>query len=135
MIPDITKSQTIEQVSFSPVDPSIVVVTGIKFYRYIKLDGPTMKALPIVITKREAEAHYSDNYTCHTWLNDGRFIICNDHGQIFLLDSQGEYKGVTVSDPRKDFFPIHSVTTFSGVTAENTAGPAAAQGKAGGAGK
>lgn len=43
IIPDFTKNQTIEQVSFSPVDPSVVVVTGIKFYRYIKLDGATMK--------------------------------------------------------------------------------------------
>ena len=135
MIPDITKNQTIEQVSFSPNDQNVVVVTGVKFYRYIKLEGPVLKPLPIVITKREAEAHYSDNYTCHTWLADGRFIICNDHGQIFLLGADGEYKGFTVSDPRKEFFPIHSVTTFNGVTAENTGGPAAAQGKTGGAGK
>ena len=28
LLPDITKSQTIEQVSFSPVDPSVIVVTG-----------------------------------------------------------------------------------------------------------
>jgi len=55
IIPDITKGQTIDQVSFSTVDPSVVVVTGIKFYRFIKLDGTTMKIQPIFINKREAE--------------------------------------------------------------------------------
>ena len=54
LMPD-PRSQTIEQVSFSTVDPSVVIVTGIKFYRYIKCEGPTMKPLPIVINKREAE--------------------------------------------------------------------------------
>lgn len=85
--------QTIEQVSFSNTDPSVVVVTGQDFYRYLKLDGPTLKALPIGISKRDNEQHFSVNYTCHAWLNDGRFVICNDHGQILLLDAQGEYKG------------------------------------------
>ena len=32
-----------------------------------------------------------------------------------LLESTGEYKGITVSDPRKDSFPITAITTFSGV--------------------
>ena len=42
---------------------------------------------------------------------------------------------MTISDPRKDFFPIHSVTTFSGVTVESAGGAAAVPGKSGGAGK
>ena len=33
-----------------------------------------------------------------------------------LLDQYGEYKGITVSDPRKESFPITAVTTFSGMT-------------------
>mmetsp|Transcript_27453 Transcript_27453/g.34115 ORF Transcript_27453/g.34115 Transcript_27453/m.34115 type:complete len:90 (+) Transcript_27453:140-409(+) len=49
-----------------------------------------------------------------------------------LLDSQGEYKGVTVSDPRKDPFPIMAITTFSGIMAD-AGGAVAAQGKAQGA--
>jgi hypothetical protein len=104
------------------------VVTGIEFYRYLKLDGPNLKALPIVIHRRENDSHFSNNYTCHAWLNDGRFIICNDHGQIMLLDSQGEYKGVTISDPRKESFPIWAVSTFSGVSQDGAGGAAAAQG-------
>ena len=52
-----------------------------------------------------------------------------------MLDSGGEYKGFTISDPRKEFFPIHSVTTFSGQPMEGAGGPATAQGKPSGAGK
>lgn len=67
------------------------------------------------MNRRENDAHFSNNYTAHTWFSDGRFVICNDHGQIMLLESTGEYKGITVGDPRKDSFPITAITTFSGV--------------------
>ena len=67
-------------------------------------------------------------------LSDGRLVICNDLGQIILLDQQGEYKGITVSDSRKDAFPITAITTFNGV-ASDSAGAAAAQGKAAGGAK
>jgi len=86
-----------------------------------------------VINRRDTDAHYSLNYTCHAWLNDGRFVICNDHGQIILLDQAGEYKGITVSDPRKDSFPITAITTFSGVSTDPAA--AATQGKSAGGAK
>jgi len=63
------------------------VVTGFDgLYRYFKLDGPNLKVLPVQIHKRDSDSLSSHNYTCHTWLNDGKFIICNDHGQIMLLD-------------------------------------------------
>ena len=32
-----------------------------------------------------------------------------------LLESTGEYKGITVGDPRKEPFAISAITTFSGV--------------------
>ena len=107
--------QTVEQVSFSTVETGVVVVTGQELYRYLKLDGPNLKIVNYQVNKRDQDAHFSNNYTCHTWLSDGRFVICNDHGQIMLLESTGEYKGITVSDPRKDSFPITAITTFSGV--------------------
>ena len=37
-----------------------------------------------------------------------------------------------MSDPRKEFFPIHSITTFSGASADSAGGSAATQGKSGG---
>lgn len=44
-----------------------------------------------------------------------------------LLDSSGDYKGVSISDPRKESFPIWAITTFNGVSSDGSA--AAAQGK------
>lgn len=125
MLPN-PKLQTVEQVSFSSIDPSVVIVTGSNLYKYFKLDGPNLKDQNIFINKRENDQVFSNNYTCHAWLADGRFVICNDHGQIMLLDQYGEYKGITVSDPRKESFPITTVTTFSGMTQSDPT--AAAQG-------
>lgn len=125
----IPRHVSVEQVSFSTVDPSVVVVTGDELYRYYKLDGSNFKIQHSKLNIRENEGHYSTNYTCHAWLNDSRFVICNDQGQIFLLDQYGEYKGITISDPRKDPFPITAITTYSGVSGE-TAGGAAGQNKA-----
>ena len=126
---------TVEQVSFSNTDPGVVVVTGDDLYRYLRVDGTQLKLIHQTINKRENEAHYSTNYTCHAWLSDGRFVICNDHGQIMLLDSQGEYKGVTVSDPRKDPFPIQAITTFTGLGSMGGVDAAGATGGAAAAGR
>ena len=128
-------NQIADQVSFSSIDPGVVIVTGAGgFYRYLKLDGQNLKIIPNVIHRRDNEAHFSDNYTCHAMLADGRFVICNDLGQIILLDHAGEFKGITVSDNRKDTFPITAITTFQGVSNEAT-GAAAGQGKAAGGAK
>ena len=35
--------QTVEQVSFSSIDPNIVVVTGQELYRFYRLDGAVLK--------------------------------------------------------------------------------------------
>ncbi len=51
-----------------------------------------------------------------------------------MLDHAGEFKGITVSDSRKDAFPITAITTFQGVSNE-AAGAAAGQGKAAGGAK
>ena len=47
-----------------------------------------------------------------------------------LLDAQGEYKGATVSDPRKDPFPIMAITTFSGLGSMGGADAATGKGAA-----
>ena len=61
-------------------------------------------------------------------------MICNDHGQILLLDQAGEYKGLTVGDPRKDSFPITAIATFNGLSSD-ASGAAAGQAKASGGAK
>ena len=129
------KNCTIDQVSFSSVDTGVVVVTGDDFYRYLKVDGQQLKTTHMAINKRESEQHFSTNYTCHAWFPDGKFVVCNDHGQIMLLDQNGEYKGVTISDPRKDPFPIMAITTFSGLGGMGAADSSGAGGQAAAPGK
>ena len=46
---------TVEQVSFSPVDPGVVIVTGDDLYRYYKLDAANLKMIHNQINKREHE--------------------------------------------------------------------------------
>ena len=107
--------QTITQISFAPNDPNVIVATGNDFYRYFRLDNNSIKQQQVQIQRRDKDAHFSTNYTCHKWLNDGRFIICTDHGQILLLEASGEYKNIFIMDTRKDPFPIWAVTSFTGL--------------------
>jgi len=123
----IPRHHSVEQVSFSTVDPSVVVITGEETYLFYKLDGSNFKIQHSKLNIRETDEHLSKNYTCHAWLHDSRFVICNDQGQIFLLDQHGEFKGITIGDPRKDPFPITAITVFSGVSNEAAGGAAAGQ--------
>ena len=66
-------------------------------------------------------------------MQDGRLAVCNDHGQIFICDQAGEYKGIQCGDPKKEAFPITSMTTFTGSSSDS--GGAAAAGKGSGANK
>lgn len=107
-------NQTVTQVSFSNLDPSVVVVTGNEHYRYLKQDGNALKIQQVGINRRENETYFSQNYTCHAWLPDGRFLICNDQGQILIMEPTGDYKGFTAGDPKKESLPIWAVATFTG---------------------
>lgn len=63
----------------------------------------------------------SNNYKCHAWLHDGRFIVCTDQGQIMLFEATGEYKQVQIFDAKKASFPISAVLPFQigGAETEN----------------
>jgi hypothetical protein len=80
-----------------------------KYYRV--LDNNTIKMMQGQVPKKEQDI--SKNYTCHAWLNDGKFIVCTDLGQIMLFESNGDYKQVQISDPKKPSFPINSVLPFT----------------------
>jgi hypothetical protein len=67
----------VNQCSFHNLDSNNVLVTGnntFKFYR-VK-ENNNLHANHTQITKKEA--HVSNNYTCHTWLPDGRLLVCTD---------------------------------------------------------
>lgn len=118
--------QTVSQVSFAPNDPNVIVCTGNDLYRYFRLDNNALKQQTVAIYKRDKDAHFSNNYTCHKWLPEGKLIICTDHGQIMLLEASGEYKNIFISDTRKDPFPIWAVTSYTGLPQSSQAASAAA---------
>ena len=77
-----------------------------------------MKITQHSITRRDGEAH-STNYTCHTWLADGKLAICNDLGQILILEPGGDCKG-SAGDSRKESFPINAIYPYTGVSGNNS---------------
>ena len=76
-----------------------------------------MKLVHSSITRRDGEAH-STNYTCHTWLVDGKLAICNDLGQILILEPSGDCKG-SAGDSRKESFPINAIYPYTGASSNN----------------
>jgi len=86
-------------------------VTGNNTFRYFKVgDGNTLKCNHSQIAKKEA--NISSNYTCHTWLPDGRILVCTDKGEILLLESTGDWKMMLHESPQEDF-NIECIHTYS----------------------
>jgi len=80
------------QCSFSILDSNSMLVTGNGVYKFFKLKDNGLKQEPHQVTKKEKQI--SENFTCHTWLPDGRIIICTDSGELILCESNGEFKMV-----------------------------------------
>ena len=111
--------ESISQVSFSSTQQDVVVCSGNDFFKYFRLETNTLKLIWSTINRRDGEVH-STNYTCHSWLADGRLAMCNDLGQILLLESSGDYKGITAGDPRKEAFPINAIYPYTGSNSGNS---------------
>ena len=54
----------------------------------------------------------SANYTCHIWLPDGRMLVCNDTGDILVLESGGEYK-FKLHEAPSNGYRIENIITYS----------------------
>jgi len=79
-----------------------VLVTGNNCFKYFRATDGILKSTHTAIQKKEA--HISNNYTCHTWLADGRLLVCTDVGEIMLLESSGDYKTLLASSPLENFY-------------------------------
>ena len=101
----------VNQCSFSIQDHNIVLVTGNNTYKFYRVqENNSLKATHTQIVKKEA--HISNNYTCHSWLPDGRLIVCTDQGEIMLLEQGGDYKMLLAESPGEGFF-IECIVTYS----------------------
>lgn len=72
----------IHQVSFNPIDPRYVCVTGRNILRFYRIDED--KFVPITespaMSKREPQ-----NYACHTWLAGNRTVVGTSAGELLLF--------------------------------------------------
>jgi hypothetical protein len=80
-----------------------VLVTGNSTYKFYRVqDNNALQPKHNSILKKES--HISNNYTCHTWLPDGRLLVCTDQGEIMLLESNGDYKMLISESPGEGFY-------------------------------
>ena len=87
------------------------MVTGNNTYKFYRVtDNNILKPTHTSILKKEG--HISSNYTCHTWLPDGRLLVCTDQGEIMLLEANGDYKMLLSESPLENFY-IECITTYS----------------------
>ena len=73
-----------------------IVVVGRDVYKFFTLSETNVLKCThqSFMRKDEANNAISTNFICHTWLNDGRFIVCTDSGQILLFESLGDFKNI-----------------------------------------
>ena len=57
------QQNAVYQVSFNPVDNTVVCVTGDGICRFLRITDQTLKPLPGAMGKREPQA-----YVCHAWM-------------------------------------------------------------------
>lgn len=87
----------LRQVSFSNVNPNFILVTGKDVYKYYHLtETNQLKIQHSNFARKDDNSNpaISTNFVCHSWLADGRFILCTDIGQILQFEANGDYKGL-----------------------------------------
>ena len=102
--------------SFSPQDSNALIVTGKDCYRFIKkLENDSLKVFYKEITSQKnlMALDLSTDISCHCWLADGRFILCNEKGQIMLMEGNGDFKQFTISAQNRNPVPICSVIPYT----------------------
>jgi hypothetical protein len=102
---------SITQCSFSNQDQNTVLVTGNGVYKFYKVqENNLLKPIHTQISKKDP--HISNHYSAHTWLPDGRALVCTDKGEIMLMDQNGDFRANLSEAPGDDFF-IECIITYS----------------------
>jgi hypothetical protein len=60
--------------TFSPEDPTQLLVTGTNVYKFFKISENSMRATQTQLAKKE-KTRCSAHYTCHLWL-EKRIVVC-----------------------------------------------------------
>jgi len=77
-----SQNSPIREVSFNPMDTSIVTVIGDGIFKFFQLrEG--LKQTPVQAPKLA-------NFLCHAWLSDDKMLVCCESGEFMLFDNAGE---------------------------------------------
>ena len=105
------------QISYNKYDSTAVVVTGMDTYKYYRIEEGEFQADHTQVNNKDADIEISTKYSCHSWMHDGRLIVCTEAGEIMLLETDGSYMSYIPESPceedRNTPFKIESITPFS----------------------
>lgn len=97
------------QVTFCAMNDSSIVVTGPDTFKYYRFEDEELQASLTQINKKDADI--TTRYSCHTWMHDGRLIVCTEVGEIIVLEDDGEYVAFLQDSPsQEDEFKIECIS-------------------------
>lgn len=105
----------IKQISFSNLNPSVILVTGKDVYKYYHLtDMNQLKCNHAGFNRKDDSQTpaISTNFVCHAWMADGKFVVCTDIGQMLLFETSGDFKNIQITAEKKNPFPINAIMPF-----------------------
>lgn len=88
------------------------MVTGNQVFKYFKLLESSLQTFKASLNKKDANI-VSQNYTCHCWLADGKFLVATDRGEIIYCEQSGDLKILLHQDSSMDGFHIETIKTYS----------------------
>jgi WD40 repeat protein len=76
------QNSPIYHVSFSPEDPSMLLVTGDTIIKFFRVQDGAFKPVNPNLSKREPQ-----NYLAHAWLPDDQAVVATDDAQLLLFEN------------------------------------------------
>ncbi|KAF4650995.1 WD repeat domain 65 [Perkinsus olseni] len=98
-----------------PTDAAIVSVIGEGTFKLYRIGDGLMKPLPVQPANKNRESENTNfNFTCQAWLAEGSLLIGSEKGELFLYESNGEFKGTVSTGPGEHRSCLCAVATAKG---------------------
>ncbi|KAF4719120.1 hypothetical protein FOZ63_027986, partial [Perkinsus olseni] len=98
-----------------PTDAAIVSIIGEGIFKLYRIGDGVMKPLPVQPANKNREGENTNfNFTCQAWLAEGCLLIGSEKGELFLYESNGEFKGTVSTGPGEHRSCLCAVATAKG---------------------
>ncbi|KAF4674972.1 WD repeat domain 65 [Perkinsus chesapeaki] len=108
----------VHDVTCHPTDTSIVSVVGDGILKIYRIGDGLMKPVSIQPPGKGRDGENGSltgtNFSCQTWLSDGRLLVGTEGGDLFLYENNGEYKGPVSPGPGEHRACLCAVSTSKG---------------------